>query len=94
MEREAQNLSKFRDHMIDDVHIKFPIPIYPYVTRDVLVETFEVCELPHSVGIDEYVTSQHGDQISEYLDNPGGELQKKLAKVGIEAVLDMVRQGR
>ena len=43
MEREAQNLSKFRDHMMDDVHIKFPIPIYPYVTRDVLVETFEVC---------------------------------------------------
>lgn len=59
MEREAQNLNKFRDYMINDMNIKFPIPIYPYVTRDVLVETFEVCELPHytkCVG-EEYVSS-------------------------------------
>ena len=44
-----------------------------------------------SISVSDNVISQQGDQISEYLDNPGGELQKKLAKVGVEAVLDMVR---
>ena len=33
---------------------------------------------------------QQGDHISEYLNEPGGHLQKTLAKMGIEMLLDMV----
>ena len=29
--------------MVDYSNIKFPAPIYPYVTKEVLVESFEVC---------------------------------------------------
>lgn len=38
--------------------------------------------------------TQHGDHISEYLDNPGDNLQRTLAKIGIEVLLDMVRERR
>ena len=34
---------------------------------------------------------QSGSLISEYLDNPGGDLQKTIAKIGIDVLLDMVR---
>ena len=33
---------------------------------------------------------QPGAQISEYLNKPGGKLQKELARIGVEVVLDMV----
>ena len=31
-----------------------------------------------------------GSHISHYMDNPGGKLQKTLARIGIDALLDMV----
>lgn len=36
-------------------------------------------------------TLQAGKHISEYLSNPGGKLQKYLAKMGIDTLLDMVK---
>lgn len=45
MEQEAKNLCRFRDQMTGYGNIKFPAPIYPYVTREVLVESFEVSML-------------------------------------------------
>ena len=33
---------------------------------------------------------QSGSHISSYMDNPGGKLQKTLARIGMDAVLDMV----
>ena len=33
---------------------------------------------------------QDGSHISRYMDNPGGELQKTLAKIGTDSLLDMV----
>lgn len=73
MEQEAKNLCRFRDQTTGYGNIKFPTPIYPYITKDVLVESFEA-----------------GTQISEYLSNPGGKLQQCLARVGVEALLDML----
>jgi predicted unusual protein kinase regulating ubiquinone biosynthesis (AarF/ABC1/UbiB family) len=42
MEREAKNLCRFRAQTTGCGNIKFPTPIYPYVTKEVLVESFEV----------------------------------------------------
>ena len=42
MKREALNLRKFKSRMKGYSNLVFPTPIYPYVTRDVLVESFEV----------------------------------------------------
>ena len=35
-------------------------------------------------------TVQAGSHISRYMDNPGGELQKTLARIGMDTLLDMV----
>ena len=42
MELEAKNLRRFQQIMGDNENIKFPTPLFPYVTKRVLVETFEV----------------------------------------------------
>ena len=42
MELEAYNLRRFQQIMGDYENIKFPTPLFPYVTKRVLVETFEV----------------------------------------------------
>ena len=42
LETEAKNLSKFNVLMNGYDNVKFPTPFYPYVTKTVLVETFEV----------------------------------------------------
>ena len=43
MELEAHNLRRFQKIMGDNKNVKFPTPLFPYVTKSVLVETFEVC---------------------------------------------------
>jgi len=39
---EARNLERFRQNFLDVDFVKFPTPVHPLVTTDVLVETFEV----------------------------------------------------
>ena len=42
MEMEAHNLSKFNMLMTGYDSVKFPTPLYPFVTKSVLVESYEV----------------------------------------------------
>lgn len=42
MELEAYNLLRFQQIMGDNEDVRFPTPLFPYVTKRVLVETFEV----------------------------------------------------
>ncbi len=42
MEMEAHNLSKFNVLMTGYDSVKFPTPLYPFVTKTVLVESYEV----------------------------------------------------
>lgn len=39
---EARNLERFRQNFLDVDFVKFPTPVRPLVTSEVLVETFEV----------------------------------------------------
>lgn len=39
---EAKNLERFRLNFQEVDYVKFPIPLHPFVTRNILVETFEV----------------------------------------------------
>lgn len=43
MELEAHNLRRFQQNLGDNYCVKFPTPLFPFVTKRVLVETFEVC---------------------------------------------------
>ncbi|XP_078076145.1 putative aarF domain-containing protein kinase 2 isoform X1 [Mustelus asterias] len=71
---EAKNLERFRENFQDMESVKFPIPLRPFVTRTVLVETFEESE-PISM----YLTK----------DVPK-TLKERLARVGVEMLLKMV----
>lgn len=39
---EARNIERFQENFRDVDNIKFPTPLRPFVTRNILVETFEV----------------------------------------------------
>lgn len=39
---EARNIERFRENFRDVDYVKFPTPLQPFVTRAILVETFEV----------------------------------------------------
>ncbi len=39
---EAQNIERFQKNFKGLQHVKFPTPLRPFVTRTVLVETYEV----------------------------------------------------
>lgn len=39
---EAKNIERFCENFRDVDFVKFPIPLRPFVTRTILVETFEV----------------------------------------------------
>ncbi|TFK02839.1 muscarinic acetylcholine receptor M2 [Platysternon megacephalum] len=71
---EARNLERFQKNFLDVDFVKFPTPLRPFVTRNILVETFE-----ESQPISQYL---HVD-ISL-------ELRKRLAKMGIDMLLKMV----
>lgn len=44
LEKEARNLTRFQSQMSGYHNITFPTPLYPYVTSEVLVESFEVSQ--------------------------------------------------
>ncbi|XP_068801622.1 uncharacterized aarF domain-containing protein kinase 2 [Struthio camelus] len=71
---EARNLERFRQNFLDVDFVKFPTPLHPLVTRDVLVETFEESE-----PISQYLHAEIAT-----------ELRQRLAKMGMDMLLKMI----
>eukprot|EP00076_Gallus_gallus_P046254 XP_025011792.1 uncharacterized aarF domain-containing protein kinase 2 isoform X2 [Gallus gallus] len=70
---EARNLERFRQNFLDVDFVKFPTPVHPLVTTDVLVETFEESE-----PISRYLHTEVAT-----------ELRQRLAKMGMDMLLKM-----
>lgn len=74
---EAENLELFAENFADNPYVRFPRILRPYVTRKVLVETFE-----------------EGEQMIDFIGTTGedkpAELKKRLAEIGVDALLKMV----
>ncbi|KAG5274040.1 hypothetical protein AALO_G00158500 [Alosa alosa] len=71
---EAKNIEKFRENFRDVHYVKFPIPLRPFVTRTVLVETYEESE-----PISRYL---QGDVPME--------VKQRIARMGVDTLLKMV----
>lgn len=71
---EARNIERFRDNFRNVDYVKFPTPLRPFVTRTILVETFEESE-----PISNYLSSEIPP-----------EVKQKIAKMGIDTMLKMV----
>lgn len=71
---EARNLEHFQRNFRDVTSVKFPTPLRPFVTRDVLVETYE-----ESVPVSSY--QQAGIPV---------DLKRKIAQLGINMLLKMI----
>ncbi|XP_048405433.1 uncharacterized aarF domain-containing protein kinase 2 isoform X2 [Stegostoma tigrinum] len=71
---EAKNMEKFRENFQSMESVKFPLPLRPFVTRTILVETFEESE-PISVCLAKDIPNV---------------LKQRLARVGVEMLLKMV----
>nr|XP_003220915.2 PREDICTED: uncharacterized aarF domain-containing protein kinase 2 [Anolis carolinensis] len=71
---EARNLERFHFNFRDVDYVKFPKPLHPFVTRNILVETFE-----ESKPISHYL---HTEATMEF--------RRKLAKMGMDMLLKMV----
>uniref|UniRef100_A0A9L0K262 AarF domain containing kinase 2 n=1 Tax=Equus asinus TaxID=9793 RepID=A0A9L0K262_EQUAS len=71
---EARNLEHFQCNFLNVNSVRFPTPLRPFVTRDVLVETYE-----ESVPVSSY--QQAGIP---------GDLKKKIARLGINMLLKMI----
>nr|XP_045366932.1 uncharacterized aarF domain-containing protein kinase 2 isoform X3 [Camelus bactrianus] len=71
---EARNLEHFQCNFLNVNSVKFPTPLRPFVTRDVLVETYE-----ESVPVSSY--QQAGIPI---------DVKRKIAQLGINMLLKMI----
>nr|BAE88944.1 unnamed protein product [Macaca fascicularis] len=71
---EAQNLEHFQVNFQNVKAVKFPTPLRPFVTREVLVETYE-----ESVPVSSY--QQAGIPV---------DLKRKIARLGINMLLKMI----
>ncbi|XP_029697305.1 uncharacterized aarF domain-containing protein kinase 2 [Takifugu rubripes] len=71
---EARNIERFRENFRNVGYVKFPKPLHPFVTRTVLVETFEESE-----PISNYLCSEMPK-----------EVKQRIARMGVEAILKMV----
>ncbi|XP_071547755.1 uncharacterized aarF domain-containing protein kinase 2-like isoform X2 [Panulirus ornatus] len=76
LKTEAKHLEKFSENFADVPFIKFPRPLRPYVTKKVLVETYE-----------------EGEPMINFIRSSGDdapdELKKRLAEIGVDALLKM-----
>ncbi|XP_030093653.1 uncharacterized aarF domain-containing protein kinase 2 [Serinus canaria] len=71
---EARNLERFRQNFLDVDFVKFPSPLWPLVTADVLVETFEESEpISHYLHVE-----------------MGTEMRQRLARMGMDMLLKMI----
>lgn len=74
---EAENLETFSENFSEVPFIRFPRPLRPYVTKKVLVETYEDGQpMIDIIRSTETETSE--------------ELKKRLAEIGVDALLKMV----
>lgn len=71
---EAQNLEHFQNNFLHVRSVHFPTPLHPFVTSDVLVETYE-----ESVPVSSY--QQAGTP---------GDLKRRIAWLGINMLLKMI----
>ncbi|XP_037370390.1 uncharacterized aarF domain-containing protein kinase 2 [Talpa occidentalis] len=71
---EARNLEHFQCNFLNVNSVKFPTPLRPFVTRDVLVETYE-----ESVPVSSYQQAGIPD-----------DLKRKIARLGINMLLKMI----
>ncbi|XP_024137012.1 uncharacterized aarF domain-containing protein kinase 2 [Oryzias melastigma] len=71
---EAKNIEHFLENFRDVDHVKFPTPLRPFVTRNILVETFEESE-----PISKYLSS----------DVPK-EVKQRIARMGVDTLLKMI----
>ncbi|XP_041460416.1 uncharacterized aarF domain-containing protein kinase 2-like [Lytechinus variegatus] len=75
---EAENLDKFHQNFSKVPHIKVPQPVWPFVTEDILVETFESGQ-----SISTFISHD-----PDNLDEKG--IKKILAKMGVDVILKMI----
>ncbi|XP_056138201.1 uncharacterized aarF domain-containing protein kinase 2 isoform X2 [Lampris incognitus] len=71
---EARNIERFRENFKDVDFVKFPTPLRPFITRTILVETFEESE-----PISHYLSSEVPE-----------EVKRRIARMGVETLLKMV----
>ncbi|XP_049579597.1 uncharacterized aarF domain-containing protein kinase 2 [Syngnathus scovelli] len=71
---EAKNIERFRENFRNVDYVKFPTPLRPFVTRAILVETFEESE-----PISEYLSAETPQ-----------EVKQKIARMGVDTLLKMV----
>lgn len=71
---EARNIERFQENFRNVDYVKFPTTLRPFVTRTVLVETFEESE-----PVSKYLSSSIPQ-----------EVKQKIARMGIETMLKMV----
>lgn len=71
---EARNLEHFQCNFLNVKSVRFPTPLHPFVTRDVLVETYEESEPVSSY-------QQAGIPV---------DLKRKIARLGIDMLLKMI----
>ncbi|KAL0968025.1 hypothetical protein UPYG_G00261290 [Umbra pygmaea] len=71
---EAKNIETFRENFKDVDFVKFPTPLRPFVTRSILVETFEESE-----PISNYLSPEVPQ-----------EVKQRIARMGVETLLKMV----
>ncbi|XP_048863300.1 uncharacterized aarF domain-containing protein kinase 2 [Brienomyrus brachyistius] len=71
---EAENFERFQVNFQNVDAVRFPTPLRPFVTRDVLVETFEESEP---------ISSFLGQEVPE-------DVKRKIARMGVDALLKMV----
>uniref|UniRef100_A0A7N9AX70 AarF domain containing kinase 2 n=1 Tax=Mastacembelus armatus TaxID=205130 RepID=A0A7N9AX70_9TELE len=71
---EARNIEHFRNNFRDVEYVKFPTPLRPFVTRTILVETFEESE-----PISNFLSSE----ISQ-------DVKQRIAKMGVDTLLKMI----
>ncbi|XP_061679202.1 uncharacterized aarF domain-containing protein kinase 2 [Syngnathoides biaculeatus] len=71
---EAKNMEHFRENFRKVDYVKFPTPLRPFVTRTVLVETFEESE-----PISDYLRAETPQ-----------EVKRRIARMGVDTLLKMV----
>ncbi|XP_027897526.1 uncharacterized aarF domain-containing protein kinase 2 isoform X2 [Xiphophorus couchianus] len=71
---EARNIERFQENFRDVESIRFPTPLRPFVTRNILVETFEESE-----PISNYLSSEIPQ-----------EVKQRIARMGVDTLLKMV----
>ncbi|KAG7454790.1 hypothetical protein MATL_G00263630 [Megalops atlanticus] len=71
---EAQNMERFRENFRDVDFVTFPTPLRPFVTRNVLVETFEESEP---------ISSFLSPDVPQ-------EVKQRIARMGVDTLLKMV----